>query len=116
SGGKNIAPSKIETYFSNEPLFEQVVVLGNNRAHLVALVYPNLDLCRGMKPPELERLLLARIAAINKHLAPFETIKKMALLEKPLAAERGELTLSLKPRRQRLEKIYAALLEKLYKT
>jgi long-chain acyl-CoA synthetase len=42
--GKNVAPAKIESQFVNSPFIEQVLVLGNDRKFISALVVPGFDL------------------------------------------------------------------------
>lgn len=42
--GKNVAPAKIESKFVNSPFIEQVLVIGNNRRYIAALLVPSFDL------------------------------------------------------------------------
>lgn len=42
--GKNVAPAKIESQFVNSPFVDQVVVVGNDRKYIAALIVPAFDL------------------------------------------------------------------------
>jgi long-chain acyl-CoA synthetase len=54
------------------------------------------------------------ISELNATLAPYETIKKFALLDRDLSAEAGELTPTLKVRRKVVSQTFADLIEGLY--
>ncbi|HEX5446740.1 MAG TPA: AMP-dependent synthetase/ligase [Pirellulales bacterium] len=129
SAGKNIAPAYLESLLKADPLIEQAVVIGDRRNYLVALIVPNraaLDAHwrhRGGEPPPVEELLthpdiLAlyterisdRLGSVSHH----EQIRKFALLERPLSAEHGEMTLTLKLRREAIHNNFADVIERLY--
>jgi long-chain acyl-CoA synthetase len=54
------------------------------------------------------------VDGVNRHLARYETIKRFALLPRPLEAEKGELTPTLKIRRRIVEERFRHLLDALY--
>jgi long-chain acyl-CoA synthetase len=54
------------------------------------------------------------IDELNAGLAPFETIKKFALLDRDLSAEAGELTPTLKVRRKIVSQTFAEVIDGLY--
>ncbi|MBA3465041.1 MAG: AMP-binding protein, partial [Deltaproteobacteria bacterium] len=107
SGGKNIPPANIEARFVDDPIIERVVVYGDARPYLVAAVWVRADASAD--------LVGARIDAINKELARYESIKRHFIAETPLTVEDGLLTSSLKLRRKavyerlrdRFEALYA---------
>ncbi|HSP80317.1 MAG TPA: long-chain fatty acid--CoA ligase [Myxococcaceae bacterium] len=129
SGGKKTAPAYIEALLKAVPPVGHALVIGERRKYLVALL--TLE-------PERARLLahqkgwpeeLAALAAdprlhqplqeaierdVNPHLSRFETIKRFAVLPGDFSAESGELTPSMKLRRQVIEARHAALIESLY--
>lgn len=130
SGGKNVAPQKIENLFLSDPLFAQFMVIGERRRYLTALVVLNLDVAAHLAraqaipfrdPQELleNRLFLdlveARVVAKNAHLARFETIKHYRILEREFSQEAGELTPSLKLRRAKILETHRDLVEEMYR-
>ncbi|MEK6301114.1 MAG: long-chain fatty acid--CoA ligase [Acidobacteriota bacterium] len=129
SGGKYIAPQRVENLIKSSRFISQVFVVGNSRKFASALVVPNMQLLRdyaalkGIKHESDSDLIAnSRIVdliqrQIDKHtaeLARYEKVKKVALLEHELTAESGDLTLTLKPRRSFIEKKYAAVIDRLY--
>lgn len=131
SGGKNVTPANIENMLKNHPLIEQAMVHGDRRNYLTVLI--GLDPERlsqwagekgkaGMDHAELvkQEELLAEVAKIiedaNRNLAKFETVKKFAILPRPLEVETGELTPTLKVRRSVVEKKYKDLLDSMYES
>lgn len=129
SGGKNVAPQKIENLFLSDPLFAQFMVIGEGRKFLAALVVLNLEVAAHLarreaiafqQPDQLldDPRFLAhvddRVAAKNAQLARFETIKRYQLLKREFSQETGELTPSLKLRRRKVMEIYQDRVEALY--
>lgn len=129
SGGKYVAPQQIENAFNTDPFIEQVVVVGNNRKHISALVVPEFEALanwarqKGIKyndHAELAKnlavleLIQERIDKVNEELAGYEQIKKCAVIDRPLTEEGGELTPSQKIKRRVIEEKYRRLIEELY--
>lgn len=131
SAGKNIAPAHLESLLNSDPLIEQAVVIGDRRSYLVALIVPNREALaahwrqRGAEPPATEAMLadpevLALYTErINQRLSGvsyYEQVRKCALLDRPLSPERGEMTLTLKLRREVIQKNFADVIERLYQS
>ncbi|BBH71179.1 AMP-dependent synthetase [Actinoplanes sp. OR16] len=130
SNGKYVAPQAIEARFKGLcPLAGQVVVHGENRKFITALIDLDPDEARKWAPAHgLEKASHAEIARsdqmreeiarcveeLNKGLNSWETIKKFAILEENLDVEGGDLTPSLKLRRRVVEKRYQSQLDGLY--
>ncbi len=129
SGGKNIAPQKIEGLFKFDPLFEHVIVIGERRKFLTALLNINLEQAaliarkEGIpfdRPQELledHRFLetvAGHMAERNTHLARYETIKRYRILRQPFSPEGGELTVSLKLKRNVILERHAELIDSMY--
>lgn len=129
SGGKYVAPQPLESLIKSSRFVSQVVVIGNNRKFVSALVVPNLEMLKsyaelkGIKYVNVEELLTnprtvdliqRQIEKSAPDLAKYERIKKVALLENEMTIESGELTPTLKPRRSVIEKKYADVINKLY--
>ncbi|NCO59036.1 MAG: long-chain acyl-CoA synthetase [Deltaproteobacteria bacterium CG23_combo_of_CG06-09_8_20_14_all_51_20] len=130
SGGKNIAPQKIENLFKSDPLFEQVIVLGDRRKFLTALFNLNPDEAlrlasdKGIPPGAIEEVLgnesfnialRERVAAINSNLARFETIKRFAVIANPFSKDTGELTATLKVKRKVVRERFKDVIEEMYR-
>jgi long-chain acyl-CoA synthetase len=64
--------------------------------------------------PEILAIVQRRMDRLNESLAPFEQIKRFALLDRELSQEGGELTPTLKVRRRVIHERYAGLIESLY--
>jgi long-chain acyl-CoA synthetase len=121
TGGKNIPPANIEQRFADDSLFQHVVVYGDNQKYLVAGVWLNppvveaaLAGVEGDRDTALRALVEARIAAVNAHLASYESIKRFALMEPALSVEGGHLTPTLKVKRKAVYGAFKPQFEALY--
>jgi long-chain acyl-CoA synthetase len=129
SGGKYIAPQRLESLIKSSRFVSQVVVVGNARKFASALIVPNMELLRGyaqlkginysdeselLANPRIIDLIHRQIDKYTAELARFEKVKKVALVEHEFTTESGELTPTLKPRRSVIEKKYADVIDRLY--
>lgn len=129
SGGKYIAPSPIEQMIRSSRFVNQAVLIGNERKFAAALIVPNFDMLdsyshhKGREPmspseycsdPKIIDLLERQVASATAGLARFETVKKIALLDKELTVESGELTPTMKLKRRVIEQKYKAIIDGLY--
>ncbi len=118
SGGKNVAPQAIEGRFADNPHIKHLVVYGDGKKYLVALVTlrpaVGADSPPSMTDPAMRELVQEQIDLVNRELAPFETIKKFHLTQERLTPLNGLLTPALKLRRRAVHERYRAELEALY--
>ena len=129
AAGKNIAPVAIESLLADEPLISQVVVLGEGRNYLAALIVPNPDALRAeiierripvftpaqaLAHPDVRALYRQRIDQRLACLSENEQIGQFALLDRGLSVEQGELTPTLKLRRTTIQEHFADVIESLY--
>ncbi len=129
SGGKNIAPQKIEGLFLADPLFSNCVVIGEEKKFLSALVNINLDHAKILAvrhnidfnvPEELLKnkdflsVVDYHVAERNALLARFETIKKYTIIENEFSKDSGELTATLKLKRKKIYEMYLPEIEQMY--
>ncbi len=129
SGGKYVAPQPIENAFNTDSIIEQIVVVGDNRNYITALVVPEFealgewakkkgiayrDHTELVKNPEVIKLTQERIDKINEGLARYEQIKKYAITAQPFTEEGGELTPSQKIKRRVIEEKYKDLIDAMY--
>lgn len=131
SGGKNIAPQKIESLLKLSPLVSQFVVIGEKKKYLTGLVsinkeafYPQLEemgLSRHstydhISSHSLVRSAIAKeIEQINTTLQKHEQIKDFRLLPHDLTLENGFLTPSLKVKRKEVVKYFHKEIDSMYK-
>jgi long-chain acyl-CoA synthetase len=123
ASGKNIAPVFIESLVLQDPRIQQLMVVGDGRNYLTALVVPHREqIARELGVAELSpdheprvRELVAEILRRQlRDLSPHEQIARFTLLEAPFTIDRGELTPTLKLRREVIAQHYAAEIERLY--
>lgn len=129
AAGKNIAPQNIENLIKTDPLISQIMVHGDNRKFLSALVTVNrdeiLNYAKNNKiiykdfedlvaNDKIYQLIKVRIEDKNKHLAKYETIKKFSILPHDFSIESGELTPTLKVKRKFTSEKYKDILDKFY--
>lgn len=129
AGGKNIAPQKIEGHFLQDPLFEHVVLIGDRRQYLSALITLNLTeaarlaQASGIAVSASKDLLDqkdflavvdAHVQERNRDLARYEAIKAYRVLRESFSEKTGELTPSLKIKRKVILEKYRDLIASLY--
>ncbi len=127
AGGKNVAPQNLEGELKTDPLVSQVVVHGDQRKFLSALIALNEENARkwaaehgvpAAAPLHTHPAVIARIQeavdAVNAKQASYSTIKKFAILPKDFTQETGELTPTLKVKRKVVTQRYQALLDGFY--
>ncbi len=128
AGGKNIAPQELENRLKHaHPLISQVVVIGDRRPFLTALITldeekaPAHAKSLGLEDPAAlcndERLLKdiqGAIAEMNQNLAKVEGIKKFRVLDRDFLQEENEITPTMKVKRKSINEIYADAIEDMY--
>jgi long-chain acyl-CoA synthetase len=129
SGGKNVAPQPIEARLKASKWITEAVLIGDHRPCIVALLVPNFERLESLARrngwpfasrrellarPEILAIVQRRLDRLNEPLAPFEQIKRFALLDQEMTQESGELTPTLKVRRRVIHERHAALIESLY--
>ena len=129
SGGKNIAPQRIETAIGRDHYIEQIAAIGDRRKFVSALIVPAFDVLEAwaadkgieyaghadlVKHPEVIALYRERIDLQSEDLAGFESVKAFTLLEREFAQESKEITPTQKIRRRIVEKSFAAEIEAMY--
>ncbi len=129
SGGKNVTPSNIENLIMDHPLIELAMVHGDRRNYLTALLslspenlktwalangYGEMVFADLIKLDALKAEIQRAVDGANGRLARFETIKKFTILPSPLTVETGELTPTMKVRRNIVEEKYKNMLDAMY--
>ncbi|WP_037809837.1 MULTISPECIES: AMP-dependent synthetase/ligase [Amycolatopsis] len=131
AGGKNVAPSGLEDTIKASPLVSQVMVVGDQRPFIAALVtideeyFPAWKSQHG-KPEaatvselaedaDLRAEIQAAVDEANKQVSHAESIKKFTVLANDFTEAGGEITPSLKLKRNVVNKNYASDIEALYR-
>ena len=129
SGGKNIAPQNLENLLKNDRYISQAFVYGDRKKYLTALItlapeeivawaakqgIPGRSIKALSKNPEVLQLMRERVDEVNRGLASFEQVKKIAVLGTDFSQETGELTPTLKVRRKVVVEMYGRILDDLY--
>lgn len=130
SGGKYIAPQKIENLLKTRRFVSQAVVIGDNRKYCVALLTLDPDDVRRWaefqgieskdpaelaRHPKVQASVEEEVNEVNRHLASYESIKYFRIVPRDFSQESGELTPSLKVKRKFVSQKYADLIEEMYR-
>ncbi|HLH38887.1 MAG TPA: AMP-binding protein [Bryobacteraceae bacterium] len=108
SNGKKIYPARIEVLFKREPAINQVLLIGDRLPYVTALFTVNGN------PEETREAVERAVKDVNKQLASFEQIRKFKILERDFSIETGELTPTMKIRRDRVLQNHRATVSELY--
>jgi long-chain acyl-CoA synthetase len=130
SGGKNIAPQKIENMFKSDPLFTQFIVIGEKKKHLTGLCNINPEEAallateekikfnnpaELLEDPNFLDIVQKHVDERNSHLAKYESIKSIRIVTSDFSQESGELTPSLKIKRKVVLEKYKYFIDDMYK-
>ncbi len=107
SNGEKVPPVDLEQAIQVDPVFEQVMVVGEGRPKLGLLV---------VSPLTDEAELCARANRLLKDFPGYAKIYHIARVEGPWSVENGLLTPTLKLKRPEIEKRYAKQIEAMYRT
>lgn len=131
SVGKKVAPQAIEKEVENSQYIDQVVLIGEKRNFVSALIVPNFDALKAYakenniktdEPQELIQnqsvidLIQKQVDERQQHFSDYEKIRKFTLLPEAFSIESGELTPTMKVKRRVVEEKYADAIEKMYET
>lgn len=129
SGGKNITPSLIENTLKESLYISEAVLLGDGRHFVSALIQIDLDTVgkwaqeRGMayttyetlaRLDAVKELIAEDVNRVNERFSRVENIRKFVVLRKQLDHDDGELTATMKVRRNVIEKKFAAEISEIY--
>ena len=130
SGGKNVAPQPIENILKTNPYIDNVVVIGDKRKFISALVIPNFEKLEEyaksnniafetmsdlVKDERIQSFIEAEIDRSTPNLASYEKIKKISLMDKDFELEKGEITPTLKVKRNIIEERYNNVIDSMYR-
>ena len=128
AGGKNLTPANLENDLKQSRWISQAVMHGDRRPYPVVLVtldpeeIPNFAKEHGLpddpaalaQEPKVQELIQGILDEVNEKYARVEQIKKFVILDHDLSQETGELTPTLKVKRNVVNEKYADLFDRLY--
>jgi long-chain acyl-CoA synthetase len=125
SGGKNIAPAPIENAIVQSRYIEQVMLIGDKRQYITALIVPDFVAIRedglsigdplSLVDDDIIKSAIEReLDEAQKEFANYERVRRFVLLPELFTVENGMMTPTLKIKRKAVEERYKELIESLY--
>ncbi|MFS4471367.1 AMP-dependent synthetase/ligase [Chryseobacterium sp. T20] len=129
SNGKYIAPQQIENLLTNNNFIQQIMLIAEGRQFVSALIVPNFEFLQdyikknnipftnweeAVKNEKIVHLYKEKIKELQDHLADYEKVKKFTLMPAEFDINTGEITPTLKVKRNVVIKKYADIIEKMY--
>lgn len=129
SNGKYIAPQPIENLLSNDNYIEQAMVVAEGKPYVTALIIPNFEALREylsqmniafttwpetLRLESVQEFYRTKLEALQKTLSAFERVKKFVLMPEEFEINSGEITPTLKVKRNVVLQKYAALIQEMY--
>jgi long-chain acyl-CoA synthetase len=129
AGGKNIAPQMIENQLKTNPFISNVVVIGDKKRFISALIVPVFEKLEEyakasgieytsikdlVKNEKIINFMMSEIDRYSAKFATYERVKKIIILDRDFEIEKGELTPSLKVKRNIVEDKYKDKIDKVY--
>jgi len=130
SAGKNVAPQNIENLLNADQFINQVFVCGDGEKYLSALIVPDFEQLEYfarthgvayasrdalIEKKEIFCLMRERIEEHNKEMADYERIKSFSLLKEEFTVEKGELTPTMKIKRNVVAFRYKNMINAMYR-
>lgn len=115
AGGKNVAPQNLENELKLHPLVSQVLVVGDRRPYIAALVTVDPEAVNGREADDVRAAVQAAIDDLNRERSAFEQIRRFAVLPRDFSIEHDEVTPTLKLRRKVILDHFADDVEALYR-
>ncbi|MEW6897640.1 AMP-dependent synthetase/ligase [Trueperella pyogenes] len=129
AGGKNVSPAALEDPLRSHPLISQIVVVGDKKPFIGALItldgdmlpgwlkahgLPTMGVAQASQHPQVRASLQRAIEKTNKRVSRAESIRKFAVISPDLTVENGMLTPSLKVKRAAVAKRFEREIKELY--
>jgi long-chain acyl-CoA synthetase len=129
ASGENIAPQAIENQLKTDKFIANALICGDRRPFLTALLVPNFDnliryahlkqidflsMCDLVNHPRVLELLRRRVEQLQASQPRFQQIKRFTLLSRDFSAVEGEVTPTMKVRRQAVSEKFRHLIDSMY--
>ncbi len=127
--GKYISPALLENKFKESPFIDNILVVGENQKYAAALIVPDFDYLRSwcsvkninystdagmIDIPEVKKRIKKEIDEYNQFFGKTEQVMRIDLMDHTWSVETGELTASLKLKRDHIINKYSDRIEKLF--
>lgn len=130
SGGKYIAPQRIENLLCASRFIEQAMIVGEGEKYAAAIIVPSFAFVKEWASrkkitigntneeiaanAEVQARIMQEVQEANKGLAQYEQIKKIVLIARPFSVDTGELTPKLSLKRKEVVKNYGTRIKELF--
>ncbi len=129
SGGKNIAPLPIENLILDSPFVDQIMIVGEKRPFLIALIVPDFVKLKEfaaehginasgnrqlVENKEIVQIYEKLLRNISRQLATHEKIRKFLLTDEAFTVENALMTPTLKLKRKEIIKKFTPEIDNLY--
>lgn len=129
AGGKNVAPQPIENILKTNTYVSNAVIIGDKRKFISALIVPNFeklveyadannisysDYGDLVENNTILNFIESEINRATPGLASYEKVKKVVLLDREFEIEKGEITPTLKVKRNIIEQKYRGIIDTIY--
>ena len=129
SNGKNVAPQPIENQLKQSPYISEIMLLGDQRSTVSALIVPSLDAIKEyakeqqleaedvpalLQTQEIQRLIRGEINQYSSDLADFERVRMFTLMAEEFSEKSGEMTPTLKLKRSVVMENHKAAIDQMY--
>ncbi|MBV7363930.1 AMP-dependent synthetase/ligase [Actinomycetaceae bacterium TAE3-ERU4] len=129
AGGKNVAPAVLEDPLRGHPLISQVVVVGDKRPFIAALItldaemlplwltnhgLPHMDVAQAARHPEVIAALERAVERANSQVSRAESIRKIKVLVTDFTEDNGMLTPSMKVKRPQVLAAFKSEIDEIY--
>jgi long-chain acyl-CoA synthetase len=129
AGGKNVAPQPIENTIKTNAYVSNAVIIGDKRKFISALIVPNFeklveyadankisysDYTDLVENDQILNFVESEINRATPGLASYEKVKKVILLDREFEIEKGEITPTLKVKRNIIEQKYSGIIDSIY--
>ncbi len=113
SGGKYVAPQKLEGLLKQEPTVSQALIVGDQRKYITAII--SVDPATHPDTKENREKVKAQMQKINSQLSSYESIKKFEIVFETWTVDSGDLTPSMKLKRRVVESKYKQQIDEMYR-
>lgn len=129
SNGKYIAPQQVESLLKQSPLIAQPVVVGSGRKQVGALIVPDWETLKAVleenkidvnasreelcERPEVIKIVQNDAIALTRELADYERVKRVYLLPREFSIDKGEMTPTLKIKRNVIDEKYSEAIDEI---
>ena len=128
SNGENIEPQPIEEVCLTSPYIDQIMLVGQDKNHLGALICPNIETIKDCTNhadashiyhcPQVKKLLKKELNTLIQKRSGyrnFQLINRLKMIDEPFTIENGLMTRTMKIKKAEIQKKYEFLIEEMFK-